>query len=220
MPKALSHFRRPIGYQLNNVGDYALRERERLARYAMECIASFSTVESWMLNLYLDLVGGNKSDAAALFMKMESRATRAAALVPFISRLDKKYQTLYRAIEQLMKIRAKPRDKLAHWVWGISHELPEALLLANPKALATLDPLSPSFQEEMAKEIWVYEAKDFERIIKDNNELAGFGLKFRFIVQGHPANREDQLYQRLCSQPALAEILDRKGKEDRSRETK
>ena len=216
MPKALSHLHRPIGYQLNNVGDFPLRERERLARYAMECIASFSTVESWMLNLYLDLVGGNKSDAAALFMKMESRGTRSAALAPFISRLDKKYQSLYRAIEQLMKIRAKPRDKLAHWVWGISHDLPEALLLANPKALATLDHLSPTYSDDMKKEIWIYEAKDFEKIIQENNELAGFGMEFRFIVRGHPANRGDQLYQSLCAQPALAEILNRQSKRDQS----
>lgn len=215
MPQPLSHIREQVGYNLNNVGDYVLREREALARSAMEGIASFATVESWMLGLFIDLIGGNKTDAATVFLTLESRGARSAALAPFVARLEPRYQELYQAIMHRMKICAKERDNLAHWVWGASQQLPDALLLANPKALAVLDFASPTYSEDIAREIWVYRVADFTQIIENNNALANAGFKFRWIVQGHISNREDQLYHELCAEPVLADILRRRAERAR-----
>ena len=109
-----------------------------------------------------------------------------------------------------MKIRAKARDKLAHWVWGASRQLPDALLLANPKALASLDPKSETYTDDLAKEVWIYGASDFAEIIEGNNQLAEFGARFRHIINRHPANRRDILYLGLCAEPVLADILNRR----------
>ena len=182
-----------------------LRQREPLARAALEVIASFATVESWMLELYLDLTGGSKTVAAEMFLTLESRSARSGAIRPLVARLGERYQRLYRALEKLLKTRAGERDKLAHWVWGISPHLPDALLLANPKTLATLDSLDPDIREH----IYVYRQPDFDKITAANYKLAGHGMTFRFIVMGHAANREDRLYHRLCAEPDLADILRR-----------
>jgi hypothetical protein len=216
MPQPLSHLRKPVGFNLNNVGDYVLRERETLARAAMEGIATFATVESWMLELYLDLAGGNKSVAAEIFLELESRSSRSAALQPLIARLEQRYQELYHAIAKLLKTRALDRDKLAHWVWGISAQLPDALLLADPKALALLDPLEPNYREKLKASIWIYKAKDFTDIIEGNIQLASFGFKFRWIMKNHPKNREDELYHALCAEPVLADILRRRAERAQS----
>jgi hypothetical protein len=201
---------------LNNVGDYPLRARPILARAAMEGIASFATVESWMLNLYLDLAGGNKSMAAEIFLKLESRSARSAALEPLIAKLEPRYRELYQAITKHMRARAMARDKLAHWVWGVSRELPDALLLADPKALAVIDYFASDYQQQMNDAIWVYRDTDFAEIIEGNNDLAGFGLKFRWIVTGHVSNGEDRLYHELCAKPVLADILRRRAERDQT----
>lgn len=219
MPKPLSHLGREVSYNLNNVGDYVLREREKLARCAMEGIASFSTVESWMLNLFLDLIGGNKSDAATLFMALDSRGAKSNALAPFVQRLPPEQQALYHSIMHLMKQRAAKRDKLAHWVWGASRDLPNALLLADPRVMASADPLTPDYRKILAQNIWVYEAEDFAEIIEGNNELAGYGFKFRWIVQGHPENAEGKLYRELCAEPVLADILRRRAERAQSQKS-
>ena len=176
----------------------------------MEAIATWSTAESWLLNLYLELAGGNKSAAAEMFLTLESRSAKSAALNPLIHRLDGRYQTLYRAVAKLSRSRQSARDKLAHWVWGYSAQLPDALLLADPKALAAAKPdVADPSQNHITPHIYVYNEADFRSIIHDNEELAGYGFKFRWIVTNHISNRKDQLYHELCAQPAIADILHR-----------
>jgi hypothetical protein len=216
MPQPLSSLRRHVGYVLNSIGVYPLRERPALALAAMEGIATWATVESWMLDLYLDLAGGNKTLAAELFLTLESNSARSAAIVPLIAPLEKKYRDLYAAIAKLVKTRGRARDRLGHWVWGYSGQLPDALLLANPKAMSTLDWTNPEDRERVNAEILYYTAADFAQIVRDNEELAGFGFKFRWIVTNHPSNREDRLYHELCAAPALAEILHHQAERDRS----
>ena len=182
----------------------------------MEGIASFATVESWMLELYLDLAGGNKSLAASIFITLESRSARSSALQPLIATLEPTYQALYRAIAKLIKTRAVSRDKLAHWVWGVTNDIPDALLLADPKFLALVDWANPQERQRIPEHIYVYRANDFAEVIEGNNEVARFGQTFRFIVTGHPANREGQLYRELCAEPALADILRRPGERDQT----
>jgi hypothetical protein len=209
MPQPLLRYRKNAPVILNNVGIYPLRHRPELARMAMEGIATFATVESWMLDLYLDLVGGNRSDAATLYLTLDSRSAKSAALEPFIKRLSQENRELYRALMKLMRTRAEARDKLAHWVWGFSPPLPDVLLLADPRAMSALNPLD---HDSYHNNIWVYRETDFAEIIKANEELAGFGFLFRWIVTNHISNREGELYRRLCAEPALANILHRPDK--------
>jgi hypothetical protein len=94
------------------------------------------------------------------------------------------------------------RNKLAHWTWGDSADISDALLLADPKDLIQNPPDS--------SRILVYRELDFRRIIRANERLAGFGLKFIFIMRDHPANAEDALYDMLCSEPEIQERLRRR----------
>lgn len=110
------------------------------------------------------------------------------------------------------KVQAKARDNFAHWVWGASAKLPGALLLADPKAIAVLDPESVDFRERLRESVWIYREEDFHEITLANMKLAGCGLRFRHIINHHPANVEDQLYHQLCAEPALADILRHRGK--------
>ena len=102
----------------------------------------------------------------------------------------------------------KARDKLAHHIWGISPNLPDALLLVDPKAVVT--------SAINYDEVYVYRENDLQSIIAANDRLCGYGLDLQFVIKGHVANRDGQLLTELCSQPEVAERLNRLGGQDRT----
>ena len=60
----------------------------------------------------------------------------------------------------LSKTNEKSRNKLAHWTWGDSPDIPDAVFLINPKSsIGDLD----------KSEIYVYKEQDFVSIIEANN---------------------------------------------------
>jgi hypothetical protein len=65
---------------------------------------------------------------------------------------------------------------LVHWTWGHSLNLPDALLLANPKSLleGTLD----------KNEVFVYREQDFQTIIEANDRLSPFWDEFWVYFDG------------------------------------
>src|SRR5690606_34285742 len=114
-------------------------------------------------------------------------------------KLDDNNRRLLNAIIRIAKSAQKERDKLAHWVWGTSSSLPDALLLSDPRNL--------NFEADM---IYVYTAEDFENIRVKCERIAGFAMRFRFILKGHVANTNNRLYDTLCEEPEISEILNRR----------
>ena len=85
-----------------------------------------------MLRLYITLAGGASADAATVFLTIESDGARKSAITALADRrLDEEQKRLFWAILKIMGQRARYRHKLAHWVWGFSKMLPDALLLAD-----------------------------------------------------------------------------------------
>ena len=102
----------------------------KIAQY----IAEWAEIESF-LGLFLALLlHANQKAVLAIYNGLENRAaqlrmlTSAAHAVLKDDHLD--------VFSVLMKIDIKPmmkfRDKLAHWNWGYSEELPDALILREP----------------------------------------------------------------------------------------
>jgi|GEM_PF-5235791 len=78
MPNPLSRIPGSWGHiELGEVGTGTLASRPALALAAMECIATWSHVENFMLDLYSDLAGGVESDAAAVFFAVDGAGPRA-----------------------------------------------------------------------------------------------------------------------------------------------
>jgi hypothetical protein len=102
----------------------------RIAQY----IAEWSEIES-LLGLFLAmLLHANQKAVLAIYSGLENRAAQlrmitsaAQAVLP---------QDHFDVVEVLMKIDIRPsmryRDKLAHWCWGYSDQLQDALLLREP----------------------------------------------------------------------------------------
>jgi len=202
MPQPLSRVMPDASVIMCNAGERPLKHNPELGLLAMEAIISWSNVERFMLKMYLELMGGSQDLAAVSFLAQETQNAKMAA-INAVARyvLDEKLFQLLQAILKASKPGQSGRDKLAHWTWGYSPSIPDGFLLANPRNTHT--DLDKSL-------IYVYKKQDFFDIIKLNDDLCGFGLSFSFILSGHPANKEDKLYHKLCAEPVLRDKLPRR----------
>lgn len=207
MPQPISRVSPNATIIIGNAGDRPLMRHPQLAVLAIEAIASWSNVESFMLNLFVQLLGGNGSLAAEIFLSLENQSAKTSAVnaaAECVLENEPENLALLKAILSISKTNEKSRNKLAHWLWGDSPDLQDALLLVNPKT--KMDSIDRS-------EVYVYREQDFLSIIQANDRLCGFGLRLSFILCGHVANRDGRLFDELMAEPEIRERLGRNASE-------
>ncbi|API77085.1 hypothetical protein HI806_21510 (plasmid) [Ralstonia solanacearum] len=202
MPQPLSRVTPEAGIVvIGNAGDRVLARHPDLAVLAIEAIASWSNVESFMLGLFVELFGGHNSLATEVFLSLDGQAAKSAAInvaaASVLKDRDAELRVL-RAILAIAKTNEKDRNKLAHWTWGDSPNLPDAVLLVDPRT--TVHELDRSY-------VYVYRAQDFIAITQANDRLCGYGLSFRLILRGHMANRDGSLLAELAAEQEIQERL-------------
>jgi hypothetical protein len=203
MPQPLSRAAPDASIMVGNAGDRPLERHPRLAAVALEAIASWSNVEAFLLRLFVQLLGGAEALATSVYMALEGQSAKSSAIRAAASTVlrDKpQVMAVLEAILAIARTNEKDRNKLAHWVWGDSADLPDALLLFDPRI---------HLEEPDRSQVFVYREQDFRGIIQANDRLCGFGLSLKFILQGHVANRDDRLLDQLSREPEIAERLAR-----------
>ena len=165
MPQPISRVVPNASIVLGNVGDRPLARHPDLALLAIEAISSWSNVENFLLKLFVQLFGGTESLATNVFLSLENQSAKtaalnAAALTVFQDGAEE--YRVFRAILAIAKTNEKDRNKLAHWTWGDSPNIPDGVLLVDPRAsIAELD----------RSKVYVYKEKDFLSIVEANNRL-------------------------------------------------
>jgi hypothetical protein len=81
MPQPLSRVKRDAGVIMCNAGDRPLNHNPALGILAMEAIISWSNVESFMLDVYLQLMGGPTELAAIGFLALEQQSAKIAVIM-------------------------------------------------------------------------------------------------------------------------------------------
>ncbi|MBI1173538.1 hypothetical protein GC209_19295 [bacterium] len=190
MPQPLSKVRRNATVGLNNVGDGLFCRHPSFPPLIVEALRSWSHAESFMMQIFIELLGGPKETAALVFLSINQRSARAAAIDAMASAtLPLRANRLLKSIMRKAKSNAAARDLIAHGVWGDSAQIPDVVLLTHFST--TLDkPYDHS-------RIMVYKENDFEIIINNNKDLVRMLMSFSFILMKHPANRDDRLYAEL-----------------------
>ena len=102
--------------------------RPKIAIKIAECIAEYSEIET-ALGMFLGfLLHTNPNTALAMYGSLENRAAQFKML-DAAAKADLP-ENHYAAISALQTVHIKPamraRDRLAHWCWGHSDELPDA----------------------------------------------------------------------------------------------
>ena len=203
MPQPLSRVRPNASVTLGNAGDRPLARHPELAVLAIEAIASWSNVESFMLKLFIQLLGGDDSLAASVFLALETQHAKNAAIKAAAeTALAERPQELsvFRAILSIANTNEKERNKLAHWTWGDSPDIPDALLLVSSRTI---------LRDIERSDVYVYKAQDFQAIIEANDRLCGYGSRFKLILAGHVANEDGGLLAELWNEQEITERLAR-----------
>jgi hypothetical protein len=209
MPEPLSKVP-PVAVNLAATG-YVTSNPE-LAALALEAIASWANVELYQLMLFVDLLGGDHSIATDIYLALETDGPKRAAIrAAANASLSPDRLELLQAIFSLTDTATRQRNKLAHWVWGYSPDLPDAFILADPRA-AVLDGPRPD-------QMFVYRAADFRQLIAMNDRITTYFMDFAMVRSGKP--EADERLHVLLQQPEIAEKLaTRRAQRDRAAQAK
>lgn len=131
MPQLLSRVR-PNAKRRFYIG--ALAERPQLAASAMEAIHAWAEYETAMGRLVAYMIGSEAEPAIAILQSIVSGPGKADAVRAVAkAKLSEDLQDWLSAILRHARQVADRRHALAHHLWGVTPELPSALLLANPR---------------------------------------------------------------------------------------
>jgi len=133
MPQLLSNVRRNARVVL-----WPSTEDRVLGLLASHIVALSSQVDHELSLLLVHVLGANATPALAMFdefdsQKQQMRLLRAAARAELGDK-TKRYRVFDAVLRAVMAAQSD-RHKLAHWIWGHSPDIPNVLLLADPKAL-------------------------------------------------------------------------------------
>jgi hypothetical protein len=110
-----------------------MTSRPKVAVKIAECIAEWADIKSVLGMLLGLLLDANSKAALAMFAAVENRnAQRRMIMASAEAKLPADHLDVLTALWNVsISPVMKQRDKLAHWVWAYSPELPNDLLLSN-----------------------------------------------------------------------------------------
>jgi len=191
-----------------------MASRPEVAVKISQCIAEWADIESMLGMLLAILLDGDQDAALAMYSGVENRSSQmkmleSAARIKIPEKIDLFTVLMGSVIRPAMR----ERDRLAHWCWGFSPNLADALLLIqiHSKMAVHLKAVSPPnpVQLDFTK-IFVVTANDlgrtFARLQTAKNYLADF---IGTIWTLNPPETRDRVLHSLCSKPEIRAALDR-----------
>lgn len=101
------------------------KRRPEIAVLVAECLHAWSWVELQTAQLYVSMCRGNHERAAEYFCALESsKAKNDAIRVLALNSLSERDFEIVSALLRYIKSQQSIRDRMAHWIWNISDELP------------------------------------------------------------------------------------------------
>jgi hypothetical protein len=216
MPQPLSRVRKNAGIAF---GPGFLNERPELVPYIGFIIEQSSYAELQFSNAFYKVLGTTARSGFSIIDALRGRRQTmnvldSVVVTNFTAIHD---QNLVKAVLACYESVAGRRDIVAHHLWGISSDLPDALLLIHPKlyhqTMSHVDdarrsgevPKIESMRFDYAR-IMVYRKSDFERLLNSIKEVHAILYAFNGWL-GKPADERDEQYQWLSSQPLVHERL-------------
>lgn len=134
MPQPLSKVKPDAGIWFDADG---LRKHPQLAAYAMEVIARWSHIDKMLAELLADMMRSADIAVAmamyqAIFGGESKRAALLEAAAEHFGPKSSDYH-LVRAVLECNQAFRNRRNDFAHHMWGTSKDIPDALLLVDPK---------------------------------------------------------------------------------------
>jgi hypothetical protein len=194
--------------------------RPELAAKVAACITHWSEIETHLGAFLGLLLHANQKAAVAIYSGLDNRAAQLRAIESAAEATLKVDH--FDVISVLLTVVVRPvmrdRDKLAHWAWGYSPDLQDALLIAEPgytlEGLMSALTLYPGIDNAAIptdfSRIYVVKAGDLTRIrtrsieAKDNVRLA-----MSSVWEHNPPSERARLLLQLTNVPSVRAGLDR-----------
>jgi hypothetical protein len=114
-------------------------ERPQVAAWIAECIACWSIVEYETSRLFTLLLDVNVEAGMELYNQFGGASLKESGIKALArSKLHRKDFEIIEALLKAINSHEKTRNKIAHWYWGISDQVPDGLVLIDPKELLIL----------------------------------------------------------------------------------
>lgn len=201
-------------------GQIKLSTRPQVAAKVADCIASWSNIEQSLCFFLSMLLHASENAITAMLAATESRAAQLRMIEA--AAMAEMPQNYYDSFSVMLTSQIRPamkeRDKLAHWCWGVSDELPDDLLIMKPSETVTsqLEAIKvqavtakPLVRIESKREIFVVTAGDMDRTY-DRFEAARESLRCAtgmVWVKNTPQER-DQAHVLLLQSPQIRSGLE------------
>jgi hypothetical protein len=208
---------------ITNWGDPPMAVRPALAVKVAHCIAQWSEIEVLLGAFLALLLHANERAALAMYSGLENRSAQLRLILAAAeaSLPDQHFRVISALLSALVRPAMRERDRLAHWMWGFSEQLPDALLIARPSY--NLKSLMEALRRQRGDrssldvpssfdEIFVVRDADLERI-----EARGLALKNHLrsamatVWELNTAQQRVSNLQQLSNVAEIRAALDRQG---------
>lgn len=168
------------------------------------------------------MLGATARPAAAMFAALTSTQAQMAALrAATDSLVQPREMEMFEIVVSFVGSALKERNRVAHWLWAHSPELPDAILLVDPAEslerqvaltevfheLADVPPVPGRLGYDRTK-IMVYREHDLLGIVDRLERAQWFSDLFRNLA--NPQNLQpDRIYALLAAEPEIATALAR-----------
>lgn len=193
---------------------HSLDDKPDLAKLVCWAIATAAEIEHELSLLLVRVLGADEAPAIAMFDVLRGDYIRAKALgAAANARLNEEQSRVFEAVTSIAAAAQRDRHKLAHWIWGSCPELPNSLLVANPKFLRWQDierrktrkpvtlsevlaggaPIPDDLMSRLfdfdKSEILIYDRADLLRVSRDLGEAKMALFLFQFYLRPLIRNR-------------------------------
>jgi hypothetical protein len=204
-------------------------ERPAVAAHIAQCIVCWSLVEIETSRLFTRLFGlGPDFEAGVELYNQFGGASLKENAIKVLARSGRG-RACYEIIDALLKVinsQQKTRDKIAHWCWGISDQIPDGLVLVDPKDILLHEARMaqkylrgdelPSVEERQLPLdiVYVYRVADLQADARAFVELAALVKKCHGLCTTSHDQRFWQLRDELLRDDRLASRLIPSSSED------
>lgn len=217
-PKSITSFQLHLGQ--------ACEERPVLALFAAKIISAWAVLESTMAMVFNSIIPGDPTLAASIFGAIRNPNAQRDAFGALADRVltDEEERDILDGLLRRYTGAGKSRDVVAHHLWATIPEIPDAILMTDPKSMAGSHVLlqgstaTGTFSNEKAMEminllrnsVSVWKVQDFvdchDRITRTTVMATSF-----MIMMPNPQrpSRDEKARQQLLSDPEIGEHVRR-----------
>jgi hypothetical protein len=209
------------------IGQATRGERPELEAIIAQCIMVWPEVEAQIAVLLGFLLKSDNKAALVVFYSLRRSSAQYSAVSKAASvSLNERDQELLAATISTTKSIEKERNALVHGHFGTASNIPDGITWMHTDDYVQLgiqaqlhrQLLDDKIRQQIYSALYVYKAQDLQSILNAIKELAVFWynlLQYLRMPTTIPNSAlVEERYQRLCSQPRIAQALDNLRRKD------